>query len=193
MPYTADTVPAGVPKEHAAQFAEVWNSVYKAAKDDKMSDSDAEAKAFAQAHSVINKAKKRDVSSDGPGFGPTEKKGEDGGAVSDPQQTLRFNENHDEKGQFTSGGSNDKKPVHEGHHEILKDAGYKQTGDHKGEYKDAEGNKVVVSKNGAFTTTSKTYQMKVGKTADDLKSALGRDLSQISEKRETRAIEYRWE
>ena len=108
MPYTAATVPDNVPKKYAAQFAEVWNSSYKAAKADKKSDADAEASAFAQAHGVINKSKAkdaRDVSADGPGFGPTEKKNEDGGQVSDPQQSLRDNPNHDEKGQFASGGT----------------------------------------------------------------------------------------
>ncbi len=92
MPYTAATVPDNVPKKYAAQFAEVWNSSYKAAKADKKSDADAEASAFAQAHGVINKSKAkdaRDVSADGPGFGPTEKKNEDGGQVSDPQMTMR--------------------------------------------------------------------------------------------------------
>jgi hypothetical protein len=70
-------------------------------------------------------------------------------------------------GEFGSGG----KIVHEGHDAILKEAGYTQT-DKKGQYKDAEGNKVQVSKNGAFTATSKTYQMKVGTTANDLKAAI---------------------
>ena len=65
------------------------------------------------------------------------------------------------------------KIVHEGHDAILKEAGYTQT-DKKGQYKDADGNKVQVSKNGAFTATSKTYQMKVGTTADDLKSAISK-------------------
>src|SRR5208283_1707039 len=73
-------------------------------------NADAESKAFAQAHSVINDAKKkRDATMSDPGFGPVEKKTEDGGQVSDPQQTLRDNPNHDEKSQFAGGSSYEEK------------------------------------------------------------------------------------
>ncbi len=108
MPYTPSTVPDNVPKKYAAQFSEVWNSAYAAAIADKKSPAQAEETAFAQAHGVILKAKQkdeRDVSSDGPGFGPTETKSEDGGQVSDPQQSLRGKKDkqpRDKKGRFGS-------------------------------------------------------------------------------------------
>ncbi len=108
MPYTPSTVPDNVPKKYAAQFSEVWNSAYAAAIADKKSPAQAEETAFAQAHGVILKAKQkdeRDVSSDGPGFGPTETKSEDGGQVSDPQQSLRGKKGkqpRDKKGRFGS-------------------------------------------------------------------------------------------
>src|SRR5208283_4967437 len=51
-------------------------------------------------------------STDGPGFAPVEKKTEDGGQVSDPQQTLRDNPNHDEKGQFAAGAASQGENAH---------------------------------------------------------------------------------
>lgn len=129
MPYTADTVPDNVPKKYAAQFAEVWNSVYAAAKADKKSDADAESWAFMNAHGVVSKhkaadAKKRDVSSDGPGFSASaagEKKSEDGGQVSDPTASLRFSEDQprDPDGKFASGSQSS---PHEADH--VKQAGH---------------------------------------------------------------------
>jgi cation transport regulator ChaB len=94
MPYAKTSeLPSNVPVAHAKQFLEVFNSAWKAAKDDKKSDAQAEETSFAQAWGVITKAgakpKDRDVSSDGPGFGPVEKVSEDGGQVSDPQMSLR--------------------------------------------------------------------------------------------------------
>src|ERR1039458_5622929 len=94
MPFAKPSaVPDNVPAAHRPQFMEVFNSAWKAAKDDKKSDAQADETSFAQAWGVITKAgakpKGRDVSSDGPGLGPVEKKGEDGGQLSDPQQTLR--------------------------------------------------------------------------------------------------------
>ena len=188
MPYAKTSeLPSNVPVAHAKQFLEVFNSAWKAAKDDKKSDAQAEETSFAQAWGVITKAgakpKDRDVSSDGPGFGPVEKVSEDGGQVSDPQMSLRaleeevaaaFTRYVDERGGPGSGPhAGGGKVAHEGHDAILKEAGYSQT-DKKGEYKDADGNRVQVSKSGAFTTTSKTYQLKVGTTADDLKSAIAK-------------------
>jgi len=94
MPYkSVSELPSNVPAAHAKQFLEVFNSAWKAAKDDKKSDAQAEETSFAQAWGVITKAgakpKDRDVSQDGPGFGPVEKGSEDGGQVSDPQMSLR--------------------------------------------------------------------------------------------------------
>jgi HK97 family phage prohead protease len=105
MPYAkVSELPSNVPAEHAKQFLEVFNSVHAAALADKKSPAQADEKAFAQAWSVINKAKTdRDATMSDPGFGPVEKKNEDGGQVSDPTQSLRDNPNHDEKGQFSSG------------------------------------------------------------------------------------------
>ena len=186
MPYTkASDVPDNVPAAHKAQFMEVFNSAHAAALKDKKSPDQADESAFAQAWGVIQKAKQkdRDVSSDGPGFSGTEKSSEDGGQVSDPQMSLRaleeevaaaFKRYADERGGPGSGPhAGGGKVAHEGHDAILKEAGYSQT-DKKGEYKDADGNRVQVSKSGAFTTTSKTYQLKVGTTADDLKSAIAK-------------------
>jgi uncharacterized protein len=128
MPYkNVSEVPSNVPEAYKKQFMEVWNSAYAAAKADKKSDADAEAWAFQNAHGVVNKhkekdAKKRDVSSDGPGFGPVEKKGEDGGQVSDPQQLLRYSEDQarDPNGKFASGS--------QGSHEPDKQAAHKGVG-----------------------------------------------------------------
>jgi len=98
-----------VPKKYAAQFSEVWNSVYAANLKSGMSKADAEANAFTQSHGVINKQKAkdaRDVSSDGPGFSaPADKASEDGGQVSDPQMSLRGSEDQprDPDGKFASG------------------------------------------------------------------------------------------
>ena len=73
MPFAKPSdVPDNVPAAHKAQFMEVFNSAWKAAKDDKKSDAQADETSFAQAWGVITKAgakPKRDVSSDGPGFG----------------------------------------------------------------------------------------------------------------------------
>jgi hypothetical protein len=116
MPYSKPSdVPDNVPVKYKPQFMEVWNSAYAAAIADKKSPAQAEETAFAQAHGVILKAKKkdeRDVSADGPGFGPAEKKSEDGGQVSDPQQTLRYSEDQARTpdGKFGSGTTSD---VHE--------------------------------------------------------------------------------
>jgi len=116
VPYSKPSdVPDNVPAKHKAQFMEVWNSAYKAAKDDKKSDADAEAWAFQNAWGVIKKSKEkdRDVSSDGPGFGPVEKTSEDGGQVSCPQgdaiSNLRFSEDQprDPNGKFASGSVSD--------------------------------------------------------------------------------------
>ena len=91
MPFAKPSaVPDNVPAAHRPQFMEVFNSAWKAAKDDKKSDAQADETSFAQAWGVITKAgakPKRDVSSDGPGFGPVEKK--DGGQAADPTQSLR--------------------------------------------------------------------------------------------------------
>jgi len=265
MPYAKPSdVPSNVPEAYKAQFMEVFNSVHAAALQDKKSPAQADEKSFAQAWSVILKAKAKDQ---------TVEKKNDGGQAADPEQSLRFAAdqlrepdgkfasdagekahtqeehlkaqmihvgkareaqqagNHEEakahehaailhskaafehknnmeavgeparaaskvandmsgmhrsqteqteerysedqprepNGEFGSGG----KIVHEGHDAILKEAGYTQT-DKKGQYKDAKGNNVQVSKNGAFTATSKTYQMKVGTTANDLKAAISK-------------------
>ena len=93
MPFNSPSdVPDNVPVKYRPQFAEVWNSVYAAAIADKKSPAQAEESAFAQAHGVINKQKakdERDVSSDGPGFGPV-RDGQPGGQVADPEMTLRM-------------------------------------------------------------------------------------------------------
>jgi cation transport regulator ChaB len=61
MPFTASTIPDSVKKatsdpKRRRQFADAWNSAYKAAKADGMSDSDAEARAFQVAWAAIKKA-----------------------------------------------------------------------------------------------------------------------------------------
>jgi hypothetical protein len=92
MPYAKPSdVPSNVPEAYKAQFMEVFNSVHAAALQDKKSPAQADEKSFAQAYSVINNAKNaaRDVSADGPGFGPVEKKFTDGGQAEDPTQPLR--------------------------------------------------------------------------------------------------------
>ena len=170
MPYTPSTVPDNVPKKYAAQFSEVWNSAYAAAIADKKSPAQAEETAFAQAHGVILKAKQKDdraiTLQDGPGFG---RDSSGGGQVADPTQSMRYSDDQprDEHGKFGAGSE----PVHAGHHEILKDAGYHQT-TKKGEYKNEKGDRVRVAKNGAFTRIPSDYSLKVGVTADDLKDAL---------------------
>ena len=55
MPYTAENVPANVPMDKAEQWAKIWNSAYKAAKRDGLSDKDAESKAFREAYGVIKR------------------------------------------------------------------------------------------------------------------------------------------
>ena len=57
MPYKEDgsDVPSYVKSGKEKQWAKIWNSVYKAAKDDKKSDADAESSAYAQATGVTNK------------------------------------------------------------------------------------------------------------------------------------------
>lgn len=62
MPYdTIADVPDSVPVEHRAQWREVWNSAYGAAKKDGKDDRDAESSAFAQANGVIKKAEMTDL------------------------------------------------------------------------------------------------------------------------------------
>jgi hypothetical protein len=57
MPYSKPSdVPANVPEGKKAQFMEVWNSAYKAAKKAGMSDADAEKKAFKEAWGVIGRS-----------------------------------------------------------------------------------------------------------------------------------------
>ena len=56
MPYTSvSQVPSRVPKAKRKQWMDIWNSVYKKAKDDGKSDSEAESLAFAEANGVIKK------------------------------------------------------------------------------------------------------------------------------------------
>ena len=103
-------VPDNVPVKYRPQFMEVWNSVYAAAIADKKSPAQAEEDAFKQAHGVINKQKakdERDVSSDGPGFGPV-RDGQPGGQVADPTQSMRYSDDQprDEHGKFGSGNGN---------------------------------------------------------------------------------------
>lgn len=56
------------------------------------------------------------------------------------------------------------------HRAILIDAGYHDEG--RGIYRDSEGNKVKLSTVGAFTRTTKSGQMKVGRTPSDLRDAV---------------------
>jgi hypothetical protein len=121
MPYAKPSdVPDNVPVKYKPQFMEVWNSVYAAGIAAKKSPAQAEEDAFKQSHGVINKAKakdSRDVSADGPGFGPVEGKSEDGGQVSDPQQTLRYSEDQprDADGKFSAGDTGEKAHTTEEH------------------------------------------------------------------------------
>jgi hypothetical protein len=59
MPYTPSTVPDYVPKAKAAQFAAVWNSVYKKCIASGGSKKECETKAFRQANGVIKKSNER--------------------------------------------------------------------------------------------------------------------------------------
>ena len=53
MPYSKPSqAPDYIPAKKKAQWVEVWNSVYAKAKKDKMSDADAEGKAFQYANGV---------------------------------------------------------------------------------------------------------------------------------------------